>query len=32
MEVFIDNLKELIFETGKSLRQLAEESNVSAMQ
>lgn len=32
MEVFIDNLKELIFETGKSLRQLAEESKVSAMQ
>ncbi len=32
MEVFIANLKELIFETNKSLRQLAEESGVSAMQ
>ena len=32
MEVFIENLKELVFETGKSLRQLAEESDVSAMQ
>ena len=31
MEVFVDNLKELIFETNKSLRQLAEESGVSAM-
>ena len=32
MEIFIDNLQALIAETGKSLRQLAKESNVSAMQ
>ncbi len=32
MKVFVENLKELIFETGKSLRQLADESGVSAMQ
>lgn len=32
MEVFIENLKDLIVESNKSLRQLAEESGVSAMQ
>lgn len=32
MEVFRENLKDLILETGKSLRQLAEESGVSPMQ
>lgn len=32
MEVFIENLKDLIAESGKSLRRLADESGVSAMQ
>ena len=32
MEVFIENLRDLITETNKSLRQLAVESNVPAMQ
>lgn len=32
MEVFVDNLRELIFETGKSLRELEKDSGVSAMQ
>ena len=32
MEDFIDNLKDLITESNKSLRKLAEESGVSAMQ
>lgn len=32
MKIFIENLKDLIFESGKSLRQLAEGSGVSAMQ
>lgn len=32
MENFIESLNDLILETGKSLRQLADESGVSAMQ
>lgn len=32
MEVFVENLKDLICESGKSLRKLAQESGVSAMQ
>lgn len=32
MEAFIDNLKDLIFKSGLSLRELAKESGVSAMQ
>ncbi len=32
MDFFKDNLKDLIAETGKSLRQIAKESEVSAMQ
>ena len=32
MEAFIDNLKDLIFKSGLSLRELSKESGVSAMQ
>lgn len=32
MKIFIDNLKDLILSSNKSLRQLAKESGVSAMQ
>lgn len=32
MDIFVENLQDLIFESGKSLRQLSIESGVSAMQ